>query len=122
MADRGAMLTTWGAARPGVAPAKAMEVFAKALGWYDELAKEGRISGYRVYSSLGRDAGMVIAEGTTTELAKISTEEQATTLLALASAVVEDVRSEVLIGGNPDDVVGFFMRIIDALGNFGLTP
>jgi hypothetical protein len=122
MADRGAMLTTWGAARPGVAPAKAMEVFAKSLAWYDELAKEGRISGYRVYSSMGRDAGMVIAEGTTTELAKISTEEQATTLLALASAVVEDVRSEVLIGGNPDDVVGFYMHIVEALGNFGLTP
>lgn len=122
MGDRGAMLTTWGASRPGVAPAKAMEVFAKALGWYDELAKEGRISGYRVYSCLGRDAGMVIAEGTTTELAKISTEEQTTTLLALASAVVEDVRSEVLIGGNPDDVVGFYMRIVEAIGNFGLTP
>jgi hypothetical protein len=50
-----------------------MEVFAKALGWYDELAKEGRISGYRVYSCLGRDAGMVIAEGTTTELDNIRT-------------------------------------------------
>jgi hypothetical protein len=122
MADRGAMLTSWGAARPGVAPAKAMEVFAKALGWYDELAKEGRISGYRVYSSTSRDAGLVIAEGTTEELAKLGTEEQATTLLALASAVVEDVRTELLIGGNPDDVVGFYVRAIDALAKFGLHP
>ena len=122
MADRGAMFTTWGATRPGVAPAKGMEVFAKALGWYDELAKEGRISGYRVYSCIGRDAGMIIAEGDTAELARITTEEQSTTLLQLASAVVEDVRTELVIGGNPDDVVGFYMRAIEALGNFGLTP
>jgi hypothetical protein len=121
MADRGAMLTTWGAARPGVPSAKGMEVFAKALAWYDELAKEGRISGYRVYASINRDAGCVIAEGSTAELARISTEEPATTLLALAAAVVDDVRIELLVGGNPDDVVGYYMQGVEALERFGLA-
>ena|ERR1700681_1809421 len=121
MADRGAMVTSWGDGRPGVPAAKGMEVFAKSLAWYDELAKEGRITGYRVYGSLTRAHGMTVAEGDVAELAKISTEPKATTLLALASAVVQDVRTEIFVGGSPDDVVGFYNRTIDALAQAGLV-
>lgn len=120
MAERGAMVTSWGAAQTTVPPAKGMEVFARALAWYDELAKEGRITGYRVYASTSRDRGMIVAEGDATELAKLSTEPAATTLLALASAVVQDVSSEVCIGGSPDDVVGYYTRVIEAMTEAGL--
>jgi hypothetical protein len=97
-----------------------MEVFAKSLAWYDELAKTGRITGYRVYGSLTRAHGMTVAEGDTAELAKIISEPQATTLLALASAVVQDVRTEIFVGGSPDDVVGFYTRTLEAITEAGL--
>lgn len=121
MTERGALVTTWGAGRAGTSPGKGMEVFGKALSLYDELAKEGRITGYRVYASTNRDAGMLVAEGDATELARITTEPQSTTLLALAAAVVDDVRIEVCIGGSPDDVVGFYTRAIDAMNEVGLA-
>ncbi len=122
MAEKGAIVTSWGVGRPGIPPTKGMEVFAKALGWYDELAKEGRISGYRVYASTARDCGMLVIEGDVAELARLTTESESTTLLAMAAAVVEDVRSEVYIGGGPDDVVGFYTRAIEAITEAGITP
>jgi hypothetical protein len=121
MAEKGALITTWGSPRPGLAPGKGLEVFAKALTWYDELAKEGRISGYQVYACTTRERGMLIAEGDATELARITTEPEATTMLAMASAVVEDVCCEVFIGGKPDDVANFYTRTTQALTEAGLT-
>lgn len=121
MGNRGAMVTTWGAGRPTVEPAKGMEVFGRALGWYDELAKEGRITGYRVYGRTTSTGGMIVAEGDTTELSKILTEERATTMLGLASAVVEDVHTEVCIGGSPDDVTGYYTKMLEELTAFGVT-
>ena len=50
-----------------------MGVFAEALGYYDGLAKQGRITGYRVYGSTSRQAGMLVVEGDVGELAKIQT-------------------------------------------------
>ena len=121
MGEKGAIVTTWGAGRPAIAPGKGMEVFAKALSWYDELAKQGRISGYRVYASTTRDRGMLVAEGEAAELARITTEPESTTLLALASGVVDDVQIEVCVGGSPDDVVGYYTRAIEAITEAGLA-
>lgn len=121
MAEKGALVTSWGAPQTTAPAGKGMEVFGKALTWYDELAKEGRITGYRVYGSLTRAFGMIVCEGDCAELAKISTEEQATTMLALASAVVQDCRSEIFIGGSPDDVVGYYTRSLEALTEAGLV-
>ncbi|HAM01253.1 MAG TPA: hypothetical protein DCQ30_03350 [Acidimicrobiaceae bacterium] len=121
MAERGALVTSWGAATTNVPPAKGMDVFARALTWYDELTKEGRISGYRVYASTTRDRGMIVAEGDAAELAKLSVEPASTTMLALASAVVNDVSAEIYIGGSPDDVVGFYTRAIETITEAGLA-
>jgi hypothetical protein len=121
VAERGAVVTSWGGGQPGVAPGKGMEVFAKALSWYDELTKEGRISGYRVYASTTRDHGMIVAEGDAAELAKISVEPAATTILALGAAVVQDINAEIFIGGSPDEVVGYYTRVIEAITEVGLA-
>jgi hypothetical protein len=98
-----------------------MGVFAKALGWYDELVKQGRISGYRVYASAVRDSGMLVAEGDAAELARITAEPESTTLVALSANVVEDIQTEVYLGGSPDDVVGHYSRVIEAAKEAGLT-
>jgi len=120
VAERGALVTSWGGGQPGVTPSKGMEVFAKALSWYDELTKEGRITGYRVYASTSRDRGMVVAEGDAAELAKLSVEPASTTILALGAAVVQDISVEIFIGGSPDDVVGYYTRATEAMTEAGL--
>lgn len=120
MGQRGALVTSWGAGRPGVPTAKGMEVFGEALGWYDELAKSGRISGYRVYGSITSDRGMIVAEGDAGELAKLSTESESIKHLALAAAVVDDVESSVFIGGSVDDVMGYYTTAVEAVNAKGL--
>jgi len=120
MGQRGALVTSWGAGRPGVPTAKGMEVFGEALGWYDELAKTGRITGYRVYGSVNSDRGMIIAEGDAADLARLSTESESLKYLALASAVVDDVESSVYIGGGVDDVMGYYTTAVEAINAKGL--
>jgi hypothetical protein len=120
MGQRGALVTSWGAGRPGVSTAKGMEVFAEALGWYDELAKTGRISGYRVFGSINTDRGMLIAEGDAAELAKLTTEPESIKHLALAAAVVDDVESSVYIGGSVDDIMGYYTTATEAVNAAGL--
>lgn len=65
---------------------------------------------------------MIVAEGELAEPARITAEAQSMTMLAMASAVVEDVRIELFLGGSPDDVAGFYTRTIEALTEAGLTP
>jgi hypothetical protein len=120
MGQRGALVTTWGAGRSGVPTAKGMEVFSEALGWYDDLAKTGRISGYRVYGSINRDEGMLIAEGDAAELAKLTTEPESIKHLALAAAVVDDVKIQVFIGGGVDDIMGMYTTAVEAVNAAGL--
>jgi hypothetical protein len=120
MAERGAIVITWGEERPGVPGNKGMEVFAEALGYYDGLAKQGRISGYRVYGSTNRQAGMLVVEGDVGELAKIQTEPEALKQLALGCAVVQDLRTETFIGGSADDVTQYYVNGLQAVTELGL--
>jgi hypothetical protein len=120
MAERGAIVITWGEERPGVPGAKGMEVFGEALGFYDNLAKQGRITGYRVYGSTTRQAGMLVIEGEVDELAKISTESESLKQLALGCAVVQDLRTELYIGGSADDVTQYYVTGLEAVTEKGL--
>ena len=122
MAQRGALIITWGDGRATVSGAKAMEVFGSALGYYDELQKEGRISGYRVFASTRRQFGCLVIEGDVATLAQISTEDEATKQLALGSAVVQDLQTELCIGGTPDDVTQYYMNGLQAVADAGLDP
>ena len=120
MAERGAIVITWGEGRPGVSGAQGMGVFGDALAYYDGLAKQGRISGYRVYGSTSREAGMLVVEGDVGELAKIQTEPEALKQLALGCAVVQDLRTELFIGGSPDDVTQYYVTGLQAVTEAGL--
>ena len=120
MAERGAVVITWGESQPGVTGDQGMGVFAEALGFYDALAKQGRITGYRVYGSTGRSAGMLVVEGEIDELAKIQTEQETLKQLALGCAVVQDLRTELFIGGSPDDVTQYYVSGLEAVKDAGL--
>jgi len=121
MTQRGAMVITWGAGRPGVPPTKGMEVFGKALEFYDELQKEGRIAGYRCYASTTRGAGSLIVEGELSTLAQLLCEEEAQKQLALGDAVVDDLRIELCVGGTADDVTQYYMTGLQAVTDAGLA-
>ena len=121
MTQRGAMIITWGEPRPGVPNSKGLEVFATALGYYDELQKEGRISGYRVYASTSRDHGVLVIEGELRELAQIQCEDASMKQLALGSAVVQQLEVELCVGGSADDVTGFYTTAVTALAEAGLA-
>ena len=121
MAERGAIVITWGEGRPGVAGSQGMSVFGNALAYYDGLAKQGRISGYRVYGSTSREAGMLVVEGDVDELAKIQVEPEALKQLALGCAVVQDLRTELCIGGSADDVTQYYVTGLEAVTEAGLS-
>jgi hypothetical protein len=121
MAERGALVITWGGPQPGVGVAKGLEVFAKALGYYDELAKEGRIAGYRVFASTASARGMLTIEGELSQLASVQIATESTKLLAIASAVVQDMRVELFAGGSADDATQYYMTAFQALTEAGLA-
>lgn len=120
MTQRGAMIITWGDAQPNVPEGKGLEVFARALEYYDGLAKAGRIDGYRVYASTRRSAGSIIVEGELSTLAQIQCEDESFKQLALGTAVVQDVDVELCVGGSADDVTQYFTTAIGALTEMGL--
>jgi hypothetical protein len=120
MAQRGALIITWGEGKAGVPPTKGLEVFGNALAFYDELEKEGRISGYRTYASTTRASGCLIIEGDAGTLAQLLTEEASQKQLALGEAVVNDLNIELCVGGSPDDVGAFYATGVQALTEAGL--
>ena len=121
MTQRGAMIITWGEPRSGVPNTKGLEVFANALGYYDELQKEGRISGYRVYASTRRDHGILVIEGELRELAQLQCDDESMKQLALGSAVVQALDVELCVGGSADDVTNFYTTSVTALAELGLA-
>lgn len=121
MAERGAIVITWSGQRAGVPSTKGLEVFAKALGYYDELAKEGRISGYRVFASAQQSSGMLVIEGALPSLCEIQIDQGNLNLLAMASLVVNDIKAELCIGGSADDVTQYYMNGLQAATEAGLT-
>jgi hypothetical protein len=120
MTQRGALIISWGEGKSGVPPTKGLEVFGNALGFYDELEKEGRIAGYRTYASTTRAYGQLIIEGEVSTLAQLLTEEESQKQLALGEAVVDDLRIELCVGGSADDVTQYYTNGLTALGEAGL--
>jgi len=120
MAERGAIVINWGEGRPEVGP-KGLEVFANALGYYDGLLKQGRITGYRVYASTTHAEGTLVIEGDLAELAKIQIEPESQKQLMLGSAVVRDLTADLCVGGSADDVAQFYATGVQALEEAGLN-
>ncbi len=91
----GAMLIRFGSGVPG-REAKGIEVFGKAVGRFEELAKEGRIHGHREFFSItGRSSGFMILDGDLDELLKIAAEEATLRLNTQADDIVSDFEVQV---------------------------
>ena len=99
----GALIITWGANNPG-REAKGLETFGKALAYFDDLAKKGRIHGHKEYIAVTGNAdelaGVMVIEGSVEELVKVQTEEATRALLIEAASVTKNFSSTVTVGGD----------------------
>src|SRR3954454_9185598 len=72
----GAVLVRWGANIPG-RESKGLEVFAKSIARFEQLAKQGRIHSHNEYIALTGDVGgFMIVEGEVEELQKKNVETE----------------------------------------------
>ena len=96
----GVTVVSWTNSIPG-REQKGLEVFGKALAYFEDLAKKGRIHGHREYFSVtGKTSGFMLVEGDLEELAKIQQEPETRKLNAQAAAIVQDFRVELYAGGS----------------------
>ena len=116
---QGALMISWGNAVRG-REAVALEVFGRWLEYFDELAKAGRVSGYRTYLSVtGRAGGMLLVEGKLSELMVLQTEDRMMTLTREAGLVVDDYEIKSFAGGDDQSVQTVLRELTAAMANLG---
>jgi hypothetical protein len=118
----GAVIITWGGSIPG-REAKALEVFGKALAYFDELAKSGRVHGHKEYISLTGNvddvAGTMVIDGALDELLKVQTEERTRVLLGEASTICKSFTVRLAVGGDEQSLtgeIGLYSKTLQGLG------
>jgi hypothetical protein len=116
----GAIVHTWQGTRTG-REVKALDVLGRALGYYDELAKEGRIHAHSAFFGGGDPSGMIIVTGDVDELRKIEMEDSYLQILAEAALVAEGFRARLMGGGSADDSAEGITRYVETLGRLGIT-
>jgi hypothetical protein len=118
----GATLVSWGSAVPG-RETKGLEVFMKAVGHFEGLAKKGRIHSHKEYISVsgntGKRAGFMLIEGNLDELLKIQTEPETRRLLAQAQAITTNFTIEFFAGGTDRSVQEEISTYVDSLQELG---
>ncbi len=114
----GALIISWGAPVRG-REMKGLEVLGKALAYYDELEKEGRIHGHREYFALSGDvgtrAGVMIVDGNLEELARLQVDQRNIDLLGEASNIAEHM-NVTLCEANSDDAINRYVEVMRATG------
>jgi len=118
----GALIITWGGSVPG-REAKGLEVFGKALAYFDELAKTGRVHGHKEYVSLTGNidevAGTMVVEGSVEELLKIQAEEKTRVLLTEGALISKNFTARVSIGGDEQTLtkeITLYSQTLQGLG------
>lgn len=120
MARTGAIVFRWGAPVRG-RETQGLAVFGEALGYYEELAKEGRIIGHREYFNTGNEGGFMIVEGLLPELHQLMQEDEFAKLQAKASNIVEDFTTELCMGGTDQTVQEGMQMYTEVLEELGLS-
>ncbi|GAC1326518.1 MAG: hypothetical protein NVSMB13_11590 [Mycobacteriales bacterium] len=116
---QGALKISWGSAVRG-REAKALEVFERTLEYFDELAKGGRVTGYRTYLSVsGRAGGLLLVEGDLGVLTGLLTEERMRTLRREAGLIVEDYEIQSFVGGDDQSLQTALRELTAAMANLG---
>jgi len=118
----GALIITWGSNVPG-RESKGLEVFGKALAYFDELAKKGRIHGHKEYLALtgnvDRLAGFMVVEGPVEELIKLQTEEATRALLIEGASITKEFTATLTAGGDEQTLtqeITLFTKTQQSLG------
>jgi len=118
----GALIITWGGNVPG-REAKGLEVFGKALAYFDELAKTGRVHGHKEYISLTGNidevAGTMVVEGSVEELLKIQAEEKTRFLLTEGALISKNFTARVSVGGDEQTLtkeITLYTQTLQGLG------
>jgi len=114
----GAVIFTWGAPVRG-REMKGLEVFGKALAFWDEKAKEGRIHGHREYFSLTGNAtqqvGTMVVEGELGELLRIQTEDESMRIQTEAGQICENFTVQIC-EANSEDAINRYVGTLQAMG------
>lgn len=114
----GAIIISWGDSVRG-RETKGLEIFGKALAYYDELAKEGRIHGHREYlamtGNVSERAGTMVVEGDLDELLRLQTEEQNQRLLTEASLITTNFNVQICQVAD-DQAIGQYMTVLSDMG------
>jgi hypothetical protein len=118
----GALIITWGR-NPAGREAKSLEVFGKALAYFDELAKSGRIHSHKEFISLtgnfSKVAGTMVVEGSVEELLKIQVEERTRVLLTEGALIADNFTVQVAVGGDEQTLtkeIGLYTQTVQGLG------
>lgn len=120
MARTGAIVFRWGSPVRG-REMQGLEVFGDALGYYEELAKEGRIIAHREYFSSTEDGGFMLVEGLLPELHQLMQEDDFIRLQLKASNIVEDFTAELYMGGSDQTVQEGMQLYTEAIASLGLS-
>lgn len=114
----GAIVISWGPPVRG-REGKGLDVFGRAVEYFDDLAKAGRIHGHREFFSIQGVNGFLIVEGDLAELLKIQAEDATLQLLMAAGAVVEDFELCVYEGGSEASLREGITRYAATLDDLG---
>lgn len=119
---QGALMISWGTPVRG-REAQSLATFSKALGYFEGLAKEGRIHGHREYFCLtgnsGQRSGFMVVDGEIEELQKIQIEDENLRLMAEASSITESFEVTLCAGGSDQalgEMVSRFAETMSAMG------
>jgi hypothetical protein len=119
---QGALMISWGNPVRG-REAQSLGSFSKALGYFEELAKEGRIHGHREYFCLtgnsAQRSGFMVIDGELDELQKIQIEDRNLRLMAEASAVVESFEVTLCAGGTDQSIGESVARFTETMSEMG---
>jgi len=115
----GAIIFSWTGTAAG-REAKALQVFARAGQYYEELEKSGRISGTRVYIGMtGSTAGQYVVEGNLRALLELTTDDEFVGLAQEATLNTQDFTMNIYAGGSPDSLaegMGNYMTMLQQQG------
>ncbi|MBV8236782.1 MAG: hypothetical protein JO075_13875 [Acidimicrobiia bacterium] len=114
----GAIIITWGNPVRG-REMQSLDVFGRALAYWDEQAKEGRIHGHHEYFALTGNAtqrqGTMVVEGDLDQLVQLMVDEQNMRLLAEAGQIVENFDTS-LCEQNSDDAINRYVNVLNDMG------
>ena len=114
----GAIIISWGTPVRG-REMQSLDVFGRALAYWDEQAKEGRIHGHHEYFAVTGNAterqGTMVIEGDLEELARLMIDDENTRLLAQASNIVENLDTS-LCEANSDEAITRYVGVLNDMG------